>query len=157
MSRFSDGDAESGLSLIEVLVALVILAMVAVSVLTIFSFSMKLNTSALDYSRVTHGARDKMEELLATAWYEDLNGSLIMDPQLRAGVAHRSSSPGAGVQLVWKIRNFVLDPVTPLGRPTTDPQFADMKMITLTAISESGSGVGRRNATLCAMKVRLSP
>jgi prepilin-type N-terminal cleavage/methylation domain-containing protein len=55
---------QRGMSLVEVLVALAILAVVTLSVIGLFSQSISLNASGMDYTVVNNLARDKLEELL---------------------------------------------------------------------------------------------
>ncbi|MFH1176453.1 MAG: prepilin-type N-terminal cleavage/methylation domain-containing protein [Acidobacteriota bacterium] len=55
---------QRGFSLIEVLVALGILAAVTLSVIGLFSQSITLNATGQDYTKINSLARDKLEELV---------------------------------------------------------------------------------------------
>lgn len=148
---------QRGITLVETLVALLILAVVAVSVLTMFSYSMELNTTGLDYATLTNRARDKAEELLATAWFTDsVSGNTIMDPQLSAGAVHQEVQPGNRLNLTWRVQNFEMNQsnTNPPGTAVADPTFANVKVIIVTAVSTSASGVGRRDASVSALKIK---
>jgi prepilin-type N-terminal cleavage/methylation domain-containing protein len=56
---------KNGFSLLEVLVALGILAAVILSVIGLFSQSIAMNAAGFDYTTVNSLARDKLEELVA--------------------------------------------------------------------------------------------
>lgn len=148
---------EGGITLVETLVALLILAVVAVSVLMMFSYSMELNTTALDYATLTNRARDKIEELLATAWYKDrVSGMTIMDPELSAGAVHQEVQPENRLNLTWRVRNFEMNQsnTKPPGTAVADPAIANIKLIIVTAVSTSASGVGRRDVSVSAVKIK---
>ena len=70
---------EAGVTLVETLVAVLILSFVAVSTLAMFSQGMALNASGVDYNAITNIAKDKSEELL---------GKPYLDPELLPDVNH---------------------------------------------------------------------
>ena len=57
--------SEAGVSLVETLVALLILSFVSVSTLAMFSQGMRLNKAGSDYTSITNVAKDKIESLLS--------------------------------------------------------------------------------------------
>lgn len=147
---------EGGITLVETLVALLILAVVSVSVLTMFSYSMELNTTGLDYATLTNRARDKAEQLLATAWFTDAAGNTIMDPDLATGAVHQEVQPESRLNLIWRVQDFEMNQsnTVPPGLPTSDPTLSNVKLIIVTAVSTSASGVGRRDTTVTALKIK---
>lgn len=150
--------AEAGITLIETLAALVILALVAVSVLTMFSYSMELNSTGLDYATLTNSARDKAEELLATAWYTDAAGNIVMNSDLSAGAVHQELQPENSLNLTWRVQDFEMNQSHPIppGTTTANPTQANVKVMTITVVSTSAVGIGRRDTTVSAMKVKGS-
>ena len=71
--------SEQGVSLIETLVALLILSFVTISTLAMFSQGMRLNAAGVDYSAITNIAKDKSEELLSMGY-----DNPALDPNLGA-------------------------------------------------------------------------
>ncbi len=144
---------ESGISLPETLIALVILAIVSVSVLTMFGYAMELNVTGLDYATITNRARDKSEELLAAPWYDNIGGMNIISPDLVAG-NHTEAQPQNRLNLDWRITDRIINQSSPLppGAPTNiNP---NVKTIDVTVVSTSASGVGRRDVTLSVIKIK---
>lgn len=147
--------AERGITLPETLAALVILAMVTVAVLTMFTYSMELNTTGLDYATLTNRARDKAEELLASAWY-DSSGVIVLDPDLDpAGNPHTESQSDNHLNLVWTVTDWLINQATP-NYPGGPPTLGDsnLKQIVVTAVSTSASGIGRRDVNVEVVKIK---
>lgn len=147
---------DGGITLVETLVALLILAFVAGSILTMFSVAMDLNTTGFEYTELTHSVRTKAEELLASAWYTDDAGRTVMDPELSSGAVHQLLRPESGLNLIWRVQDFEMSPSSPMppGLPCAKPGNSNVKRIIVTAISTSAAGVGRRNATVSLLKIK---
>lgn len=144
---------EAGITLPETLVALVILAIVAVSILTMFAYAMELNVTGMDYATLTNRARDKSEQLLASPWYDSPAGTDILATDLVAG-NHSEAQPESRLNITWRVTDFAIDQnnTVPPGSPSTiNP---NVKTIDVTAVSTSASGVGRRDVTLSVMKIK---
>lgn len=146
---------EAGITLPETLVALLILAIVAVSILSMFAFAMELNVTGMDYATLTNRARDKSEELLASPWYDDLSGTEVIALTLAAG-NHSEAQPQSRLNLTWRVTDRVINQASP-NPPGAVPAGAflpNIKEIDITAVATSASGVGRRDVTLSVLKVR---
>jgi len=154
----SDGGGfETGVTLPETLAALLILSFATLSILSLLSFSMKLNRTAMDYTTLTNCARDKMEELLDLSWHTDpITGKTLMDPALSPQVPHKEIRPGEHMKIIWRIRDFRLDgsQPTPPGYPASHPETTNLKRIIVTAISTSKVGIGRRDTTITAFRIK---
>jgi len=147
---------ERGISLPETLAALVILGMVTVSVLLMFTYSMELNATGLDYATLTNRARDKAEQLLASGWYDNALGAVVMNADLDASAnPHTEVQTDSHLRLVWNITDRVINqanPNFPGGAPAMGN--ANIKAIIVTAVSTSASGVGRRDVNVSVLKIK---
>lgn len=144
---------EAGITLPETLVALVILAIVAVSVLSMFAYAMELNVTGLDYATLTNRARDKSEQLLASPWYDDQVGGIILSADLTAG-NHSETQPQSRLNLTWRITDFSIDQNNAIPPGSPNAVNPNVKTIDVTAVSTSASGVGRRDVTLSVLKIK---
>ncbi len=147
---------ERGISLVETLAALVILGMVTVSVLLMFTYSMELNTTGLDYATLTNRSRDKAEQLLASGWYDDATGAIIMNADLDASTnPHTEVQSDSHLRLVWNIEDRVINQATPnFPGGTAVMGNANIKTIIVTAVSTSASGIGRRDVNVGVLKIK---
>ncbi len=144
---------EAGITLPETLVALLILAVVAVSVLSMFAYAMELNVTGMDYATLTNRARDKSEELLASPWYDDLSGTVVLAPTLVPG-AHSEAQPQSRLNVTWRVTDRVINQASPNPPGDLEATNPNIKEIDITAVATSASGVGRRDVTLSVLKVR---
>jgi len=94
---------DRGFSLLEVLFATTILAVVAAGVLGLFSVSLLRNTTSGDHgTRVTEYAQDKMEQLMALSFADSASDTTAYPTAasggqgLTAGGSLNPSSPSAG-------------------------------------------------------------
>ena len=142
-TSFGVPSGESGVSLPETLVALLILTIGTVGVLSLFFFSTRLVSTGRDYALLCNRARDTAEVLLASNWN---------DPTVSAG-AHRNSSERDHIRVVWSVSERIIDLSSPHppGRETSEGNF---KIISITAVAYQGAGAGRRDVTLVVMKGR---
>lgn len=138
-------ESQSGFSLIEVLAALFILSLVALSVLALLTRSMQLNMTGRDYNSLVNLARNKLEELTAVPYN---------DADLTPGVTHTDSPGPAGMTRTWTVQEYSINQATP------DPTSAmlnpvspgNIKLITVTLKTKQGFGLGERAVTVEAMK-----
>jgi len=154
---FGGGGFETGVTLPETLVALLILSFATLSILSLFSFSTKLNSAALDYTSLTTCARDKMEELLDLSWHTDpKTGKTLMDPALSSRGRHQEIRTREHIRILWRIQDFTLDvsQSTPPGHPASHPEAANLKRIIVTTISTSKAGIGRRDTTFTSYRIK---
>jgi prepilin-type N-terminal cleavage/methylation domain-containing protein len=146
-------EAERGVTLVETLVALLILSLVALSVLQIFSQGVQLNVTGANYTAITNVVKDKSEELLAMDFnHVDLTpdttrSETLVDPPLA---------------VTWRVGEHQLvqgsdDPTTAFGVDplvsTAVPGFGNVKVIAVTVASQSSVGLGgNRDVTVLAIK-----
>ena len=89
---------ENGTSLLEVLVALLLIAMGAVSVAPMFVSSADANASGADISLLSSMATARMESLRATAFHD-----LIPGGSLTSSIASYSDTSNPGAVVRWEI------------------------------------------------------
>jgi len=152
LGREQTREAERGVTLVETLVALLILSLVALSILQIFTQGVQLNVTGADYTALTNAVKDKTEELLALAFNH---------VDLTAGVTHSETITNPPLAVSWRvgdhqIRQGADDPTTSFG---TDPLVststvtnANVKVIAVTVASQSEIGLGNRDVTVQAIK-----
>jgi len=147
---------QRGMSLIEVLVAVAILSLVVLSVIGLFTQSMVLTTSGMDYTSVNNLARDRLEELMNVPF---------ADPALAvtatAGTAYATSDLPAdatsGFERTYFVRELRLektgDAAAQLATPV-DPGNGNLKEVVVTVRSNwSNLRMGRREIQVRALKV----
>jgi len=143
-NQFSRGGlvrADRGVSLPEVLVALVILSMALVGILSFLPLSTRLIGMQRRYTVLVNGARDAAETLLSSNWN---------DPDLDVGL-HRVENLSPQVDVVWRVRSVYLDAMSPPSIATDDPA-GNLKVITITAVDRSPSDGARRTVTVVVLK-----
>ncbi len=142
-----------GFSLIEVLVALTILAIVTLSIIGLFSESIRMNASGLDYTRINNMARDKLEALMTLPYGSP---GLTLDADTTEKVFPDDQPAGALLSRTYTVRELALsdsgDPDTDLSTPLT-AGLGRIKEITVTVSSRRGFLVGRREVTVVGLKV----
>ncbi len=127
---------EHGNSLIETLVALLILAIVTVRVLQLFGGAARATTAAGDWAALTSAAQSRLETLTVRAG--DGAG---------AGVERRVLDPTGRTLIVrWETRAWT-DGESLGGVPADGLRF-----ITVTATLADGRAGGHRSLTLCALR-----
>ncbi len=140
---------EAGLTLVETLVAVLILALVAVSILGMFTHSVQLNASGIDYTMLTNVAKNQVEQLIALPF---------SDAALTAGTTETTTADG-----VLRIRTVVTDYSINQGTPNLPQALAggavaagvsNTKLITVTVSSQREFLLGSRNATVQRVKAQ---
>jgi prepilin-type N-terminal cleavage/methylation domain-containing protein len=142
---------DNGFTLIEVLMALLILAIVSLGVAGMFSHAMVVNASGYDYAQLASQARFVLEELRARPF---------TDPTL-APTAERTWIPQNAVYsnrdftASYSVVEFSISNWTDLGGawpgPTT-PGNGNVKRITVRVRSTSQNLQGRRELVVSALK-----
>lgn len=136
---------EAGFSLVELLVALVILAFVALSVFGALDYGMTLNGSSRDYTTVSNLAKSRLEELVAMPF---------RTAALNPGTTYTEVTPDGLFAIDYVVREHTIGGLTTL--PTDafavdTPGTGNVKVITLTATARSVAP-GVRSVTVEAVK-----
>jgi len=147
------------MSLIEVLVALAILSLVMLSVIGLFTQSMVMTSSGMDYTMVNNLARDRVEDLIG----EPFNSAdLLVSDQ--AGTAYSTSDLPAtateGFDRTYWVREVRLAKDNLAGTPTeqlstgVNPGLGNIKEIVVTVRSNwTALRMGRREIQVRTLKV----
>ncbi len=156
---------EQGLTLVELLIALALLAFILLGIVPLFLASVKSNYSGNEYTSVNVLARDKLEELenLPANSPELTEGSHGPDlpaylPDPVTGVPPTGPGPGAVINpftRTWQVTNFSLPPaaaVTPAAPFVSSPSgpgIYDYKQIDVTVVTDVGHlGIGSRRVMI---------
>lgn len=147
-SPFRDLEAR-GFSLIEALVALMLLAFVVLGILGSLDYGVRLNGSSRDYTAISNHAKSQLEELLALGFN---------DSQLTAGVTYQGAVEDGLYRLEYRVDDYIVSSATPdpaavLAAAPQAPGAPNinMKRITVTA-SAVAPGPGLRTVTVEAVK-----
>jgi prepilin-type N-terminal cleavage/methylation domain-containing protein len=148
----SAAHAPSGFSLVEVLVALTILAFVALAIAMLFTRSMSLNASGYDYAQLAAQARQVMEEL---------SGLPYAHPRLAATGTGPHRLARGHFELRYTVTEYRVGSWAEVSAdadaswPTAPAGTGNLKRITLVVRSMAETGrIGRREVTLSALKAR---
>lgn len=145
--------AEQGMTLVECLAALLLLAFVVISTTGMVSYSMRLGTTGTEYSVVSNLARDRLEHLAACP-YEH--------PDLLPDVSHTAHPAGIQASVSWQVAEHRLGPGATLppallggdAMRSTAAGSGNLKLITVTVRSLAGAGLGRRTISIQSVKTR---
>jgi len=164
-------DREQGVTLVELLIALALLAFILLGIVPLFLSSVKSNYSANEYTSINMLARDKLEELqnlpmssgeLAEGAHPNDLPAFMPDPS--TGVPYASTTPGAvpnPFQRTWQVTTyklpqtagvpnvtpFVPTPAAGVGTCPTPSQLGcyDYKQIDVTVVTDPAHlGIGSR-------------
>ena len=139
--------AERGFSLVELLVALLLLAFVSLGIISAMDQGFHLNGSSRAYTTVSNLARGRLEQLLALRFD---------DAALVPGTPFTETTADGQYTLSYVVTEHSINPATP------DPVVAlastaglgtgNLKLIRVTAAAVGGFGAGRRTITVEAVK-----
>jgi prepilin-type N-terminal cleavage/methylation domain-containing protein len=154
---------QRGMSLVEVLLALAILAFVLLSVAALFSEAISLNATGMDYTAVNSLARDRLEELLSMRWNDpsiSIPGWVSGDNAILTVDDTSTLPPGSPFTREYEVRTFKLSKTqdlstwqdqltTPVG-----PNDGNIKQITVIVNSSRlpHTLLGRRETRVSAFK-----
>ncbi len=149
LSQISDpGEApanDAGFSLIEVLASLVLLAFVALGVMTTLNHGIRFNGSSRDYTAINNKARTTLEELMAMPF----NGA-----KLATGTEHEIGDQM--FQITYTVSEHylsaaVIDPNAVLASPAPGGT-GNLKRIILTVTATNHTGIGDREIKIEGIK-----
>jgi len=155
MTREKQSRFEAGVSLVETLVALLILSFVSVSTLAMFSQGMRLNKTGSDYTSITNVAKDKMEGLLSLPYAA---------ADLTADAAHTESiyEPDQ-MTITWRLAEHnVVQGSTNISEvfaggsmvSTVAAGAGNVKVLAVTVTSGRQFAAGRRTVTVQGIRIR---
>ena len=149
MKRIARSD--DGFTLIEVLVALLILAIVALGVAGMFSHAMVVNASGYDYARLASQARFVLEELRARPFADPTLVATTGTAWIPQGGAYSNRNFTA----TYAITDFSINSWNDLGVWTapTGGIPGNVKRITVRLRSTAENLQGRRELVVSALKV----
>ena len=141
---------QRGFSLLELLVALLILAFVALGIASLFSHAQLTNASGYDYALLSSEARRALEDLLATPFGD----AALVDT---AGTPRQLTTARRGFDIRYTVQDFqvltwnqLTTPPWPV--PTTAAE-TNLKQITLRVSSTTRILTGRREFVVSAIKI----
>lgn len=143
--------SDRGFTLIEVLVALLILAIVSLGVAGMFSHAMVVNASGYDYARLASQARFVLEELRARPF----NDATLIETTGTAWVPQSGSYSNRNFTATYAITDFSINNWTDLGAWSVPTGLApgNVKRITVRIRSTAMNLQGRRELVVSALKV----
>jgi MSHA biogenesis protein MshO len=151
MCQRPDLRGDRGFTLVEVLVALLILAIVSLGIAGMFSHAMVVNASGYDYARLASQARFVLEELRARPF---------VDPTLNAtgGTVWVPQNPvysNDQFTATYSVTDFSIGNWADLGTwpAPSGPNPANVKRITVRIRSTAQNLTGRRELVVSALKV----
>lgn len=141
----------AGFTLVEVLMALLILAIVSLGIAGMFSHAMVVNASGYDYARLASQARFVLEELRARPFD---------DPTLtatagRTWVPQNAAYSNSQFTATYSVTDFAINSWTDLAAwtPPGAAVAANCKRITVRVRSTAQNLQGRRELVVSALKV----
>jgi len=143
--------SDRGFTLIEVLVALLILAIVALGVAGMFSHAMVVNASGYDYARLSSQARFVLEELRARPF----NDATLVETTGTAWVPQSGAYSNRNFTATYAITDFAISNWADLGAWSVPTGLApgNVKRITVRIRSTAMNLQGRRELVVSALKV----
>jgi prepilin-type N-terminal cleavage/methylation domain-containing protein len=137
-----------GFTLVEILVALLILAFVALGIAGLFTHAMKTNASGHDYAVLASEARFALETLQALPFnHADL---------LAAGSPHTMTPVNQNFTITYTVDDYDIDSWQQASAgawTASTPQDANIKRITMTVASTNQVLDGRRIFTVSSLKI----
>jgi prepilin-type N-terminal cleavage/methylation domain-containing protein len=150
MRREIETRAERGFSLIELLVALLILGFVALGIASLFSHAQLTNASGYDYALLASEARRTIEALQATPF----NDLVLADT---GGAARQWPAARQGFDVRFTVQDFeahTWNQMIGAWIVPADPADANFKQITVRVRSTTTLLRGRREFVATALKIQ---
>ena len=142
--------SEQGFTLIEMLVAIMILSFVALGIAGLFSHAVINNASGYDYAQLATEARFAMEELQGLPFDDD-------DLDQTTGTPHTWDSATEGFAITYTVQDYAVVGWNQLESgawPAATGTDVNVKRITMTVASTNQVLEGRRLFTFSALKIR---
>jgi len=142
--------SDDGFTLIEVLMALLILAIVALGVAGMFSHAMVVNASGYDYARLASEARFVIEELRARPF----DDPTLVETASTVWVPQNATYSNSGFTATYAITDFLINDWADLGAwtPPMGGNPGNVKRITVRIRSTAQNLQGRRELVVSALK-----
>ena len=146
--------SDAGFTLVEVLMALLILAIVSLGIAGMFSHAMVVNASGYDYARLASQTRFVLEELRARPFDDPTLAETTGTPRAWIPVGGATYS-NRGFIANYTVTDFSIATWTDLAGtwPTPSGVPGNVKRITVTVSSSAGNLQGNRVLTASALKV----
>jgi prepilin-type N-terminal cleavage/methylation domain-containing protein len=159
-------EAERGMSLVEVLIALLILGFVALGIASLFSHAQLTNASGYQYAVIASEARRALEEMQALPFNDgllvDTGGNTVEWDDAARGYTIFYSVEDFGLVNWTSLADFSTTPPTPVD-PAAWPAPADinsdgipdprLKRITIRVAATSRVFLGRREFVVTTLKI----
>jgi prepilin-type N-terminal cleavage/methylation domain-containing protein len=159
----NDPDRERGMSLVEVLIALVILGFVALGIASLFTHAQLTNASGYQYAVLASEARRAIEDLQSRAFNDGALADTGGTPRAWLGAARgytvRYSVNDFGLVNWTTLADFTTDPPTPLApgdwpAPAATPSGETrLKRITVRVSANNRFLAGRREFVVSTLKI----
>jgi prepilin-type N-terminal cleavage/methylation domain-containing protein len=143
---------DEGFTLVEVLVALLILAIVSLGIAGMFSHAMVVNASGYDYARLASQARFILEELRARPF----NDPTLVATTESVWVPQNLTYSNPNFTATYSVTDFAIRNWTDLGGAWPAPTGvtpANVKRITVRVRSTAQNLQGQRELVVSALKV----
>lgn len=146
---------QRGMTLVELLVAMTILAVVILSVIGLFTQSITLNSSGMDYTRVNDLARSRTEELMGLPF--DHPSLAVPEGQDQLVIPNDldPANPNRLFDRTCEVRNLHIQKQGNVDQELETPVAAaeaNAKLITVTVASRRSFLSGRREIRLTAIR-----
>jgi len=149
-----------GFTLIEILVALAILAFVALGIAGLFTHSIRTNASGHDYALLATEARIALESLQALPFSQDDDPATTEIDESQHALEETTSpktwpSVNPNFAITYTVEDFFVDDWSDLGGawPATGPNGPNLKRISVTVASTTQVLEGRRIFTVSSLKI----
>ncbi len=139
----------AGFTLIEILIAIVILSFVALSIAGLFSHSMVVNASGHDYALLSTEARFALESLLSLPFEHDALAATTSGPASWTPV-------DPDFTITYSVDDFVISDWASLSAGTWTPATGgngNLKRVTMTVASTNQILEGKRILTVSSLKI----
>jgi len=142
--------SDDGFTLVEVLMALLILAIVSLGIAGMFSHAMVVNASGYDYARLASQARFVLEELRARPFDDPTLAATAGTTWVPQNLVYSNRNFTA----TYAVTNYSVNNWTDLGTwPAAGASGGNVKRITVRVRSTAQNLRGRRELVVSALKV----